>query len=174
MVWREKEQGGMGSAGGEIRAVKIVSKAHLNVREVDVLAGLQDVRILSSAFPPSPPAYEIGKKFITLTAVASGTVRRILRLVRRCEFDLPGDGVYRARRFGPLHQRVWRTREVVQQIDRVADFRRFSRPPREGYLSPGHEAAGEVPPISGSTSVRNQLEFIKQHATHLTNTCLHA
>lgn len=79
----------------------------------------------------------------TPTHVASGTVRRIPRLVRRREFDLARDGVYRARRFGPLHQRVWRTGEIVQHIDPVADFRRACRPPREGNLSSRPEAAGE-------------------------------
>lgn len=53
VVWREKEKGGV-STGGEFRAVKIVSKQHLNVREVDVLAGLQDVRTPSAPFCPSP------------------------------------------------------------------------------------------------------------------------
>lgn len=48
VVWREKEMGGV----GELRAVKIVSKLHLNVREVDVLAGLQDVGTPFSAFNP--------------------------------------------------------------------------------------------------------------------------
>lgn len=44
IVWRERQEGSQ-----ELRAVKVVSKRQLNVREVDALAELQDVR----AIPPS-------------------------------------------------------------------------------------------------------------------------
>lgn len=54
VVWLEKELGGTESTGAEFRAVKIVSKEHLNVREVDVLTELQDVKTPSSSPPLSP------------------------------------------------------------------------------------------------------------------------
>lgn len=50
VVWREREKAGVGLTGGELRAVKIVSKQHINVREVDVLTELQDVRAPSHTF----------------------------------------------------------------------------------------------------------------------------
>lgn len=50
MVWRERKKAGVGSTSGELRAVKIVSKQHINVREVDVLTELQDVRAPSHTF----------------------------------------------------------------------------------------------------------------------------
>lgn len=43
VVWREKEQG-----SGELRAVKVISRLQLNIREVQALVELQDVT------PPGP------------------------------------------------------------------------------------------------------------------------
>lgn len=52
VVWREREKAGKGATDGELRAVKIVSKQHINVREVDVLAEMQDVRTPPNTFDP--------------------------------------------------------------------------------------------------------------------------
>lgn len=45
VVWREREQG-----SGQLRAVKIVSKIQLNVREVEALVELQDVSFSRNLF----------------------------------------------------------------------------------------------------------------------------
>lgn len=42
-VWREKEEG-----SGKLRAVKVISKLQLNVREVEALVALQDVSLLTA------------------------------------------------------------------------------------------------------------------------------
>lgn len=87
VVWRQRE------AGGKLRAVKIISKLHLNLREVEALIQLQDV-----GHHPACSVYPTANKWAASRSIhiVPGVVRGSARYPYR-------DGVYRARRFGPIH-----------------------------------------------------------------------
>lgn len=81
VVWLEKEEG-----SGELRAVKVLSKLQVHIREVEAMIELQDVSFHSGCFPP--PSSLTGRS-------ASHSFRVISWLVRRSSCDPHHDGVYR-------------------------------------------------------------------------------
>lgn len=106
VVWLQKQEG-----TAELRAVKIISKAHLQPQEIGALMEFQDVCSIR------PFGYSLAHAH-----VASGSFRPVFGLVRRYAYYPYCDGVCPVRRFRTVHHATLGGGQDGGEMDHRADL----------------------------------------------------
>lgn len=132
-VWREKEE-----QSEKLRAVKVISKLQLNVREVEALVALQDVSLRTTYFLFAPWTLVNSSR-----RSAPIPIRDLSRLVPGSIRYLHRNGIYRVWRFRSIHSGPRGNHGRSSKANRFADLAGACGTARERNLPPRLEAAGE-------------------------------